>query len=130
MGVWQGRDLRKPSGGRVRPYRGKRKYEMGEHPTETVVGEGESRTRVRARGGGYKVRLRVASFVNASDPSTGKTRRLKILQVVSNPASVDYSRRGVLTRGAIVRTEAGLVRITSRPGQDGCANGVLIEARP
>ncbi|MEM4699525.1 MAG: 30S ribosomal protein S8e [Candidatus Nezhaarchaeales archaeon] len=130
MGIWQGRDLRKPTGGKVRPHRKRRKYEQGGHPTETVVGGEEVRTRVRVRGGGLKTRLRVASFVNVSDPSTGRARKVKILQVVSNPANVDYSRRGVLTRGAVVKTEVGLVKITSRPGQDGCANGVLIEARP
>ncbi|MCX8204486.1 MAG: 30S ribosomal protein S8e [Candidatus Nezhaarchaeota archaeon] len=130
MSAWQGRDFRRLTGGKVRPHRGKRKYEVGSYPTETVVGESESRVRVRVRGGGLKTRLKVASFVNVSNPSTGRTERLRILQVVSNPASVDYSRRGVLTKGAIVKTEAGLVKITSRPGQDGVVNGILTEPQP
>jgi len=33
----------------------------------------------------------------------------------------------VITKGAIVKTELGLVRVTSRPGQHGVVNGVLIE---
>jgi small subunit ribosomal protein S8e len=128
LGVWQGRDLRKPTGGRMRPHRGKRRREIGSHPTETVAGEVERRVSSRVRGGGVKVRLKAASYVNVSIPSTGSTRRLKILQVVSNPASVDYSRRGIITKGALVRTEAGLVKVTSRPGQDGVVNGVLVQA--
>lgn len=128
MGVWQGRDLRKPTGGRMRPHRGKRRRERGSHPIETAAGEVERRVSSRVMGGGVKVRLKAASYVNVSIPSTGSTRRLKILQVVSNPASVDYSRRGVITKGALVRTEAGLVKVTSRPGQDGVVNGVLVQA--
>jgi len=129
MGVWHGRDLKKPTGGRVRPHRGKRRREMGSHPTETTAGEAEHRVKVRVMGGNHKIRVKVASYINVSDPSTRSTRKLKILQVVSNPASVDYSRRGVITKGALVRTEAGLVRVTSRPGQDGVVNGVLVEAQ-
>jgi len=34
---------------------------------------------------------------------------------------------GILTKGAIVETELGKVKITSRPGQDGVLNGVLIQ---
>lgn len=128
MGVWHGRDLKKPTGGRIRPHRGKRRREMGSHPTETIAGEVERRVKERVMGGGFKARVKVASYVNVNDPLTGSTRKLKILQVLSNPASVDYSRRGVITKGALVRTEAGLVRVTSRPGQDGVVNGVLVEA--
>ncbi|RLF10747.1 MAG: 30S ribosomal protein S8e [Thermoprotei archaeon] len=130
MGVWHGRDLKKPTGGRIRPHRGKRRREMGSYPTETVAGEDERRVNVRVMGGNYKTRVKVASYVNVSDRSTGTPRKLRILQVVSNPASVGYSRRGVITKGALVKTEAGLVKVSSRPGQEGVVNGVLVEAQP
>ncbi|MEM4581092.1 MAG: hypothetical protein QW092_01855 [Candidatus Korarchaeum sp.] len=32
----------------------------------------------------------------------------------------------MITRGALVRTELGVVRITSRAGQHGILNGVLV----
>ncbi|MFH1511592.1 MAG: 30S ribosomal protein S8e, partial [Candidatus Woesearchaeota archaeon] len=32
----------------------------------------------------------------------------------------------IITKGTIVDTDKGKVRITSRPGQDGTLNGVLV----
>ncbi|RLF15402.1 MAG: 30S ribosomal protein S8e [Thermoprotei archaeon] len=127
MSVYHGRDLRKPTGGKFRPHRGKRKRELGSPPTETILGQDERRSMRRAMGGNLKVGLKAAVYANVNDPSTGSTKKVKILQVVKNPASVDYSRRGVITRGAIIKTELGLAKVTSRPGQDGVVNAVLIE---
>ena len=126
MSVWHG-DLekRKPTGGRKRSYRKKRKFEMGSFPAETLLGE-ERKKIDRARGGNRKIRLLSVDEVNLSDPRTGKTERVKILRVLKNPANIDYDRRGVLTKGAIIETPAGKAKVTSRPGQDGLANAVLI----
>jgi len=126
LSVWHG-DLekRKPTGGRKRSYRKKRKFEMGSFPAETLLGE-ERKKIDRARGGNRKIRLLSVDEVNLSDPKTGKTERVKILRVLKNPANIDYDRRGVLTKGAIIETPAGKAKVTSRPGQDGLANAVLI----
>jgi len=126
LSVWHG-DLekRKPTGGRKRSYRKKRKFEMGSFPAETLLGE-EKKKIDRARGGNRKIRLLSVDEVNLSDPRTGKTERVKILRVLKNPANIDYDRRGVLTKGAIIETPAGKAKVTSRPGQDGLANAVLI----
>lgn len=67
----------------------------------------------------------LANIVNVSDPETGKTEKLDIIDVVSNPANADYNRRGVITKGTIVRTEKGLARIISRPGQTGSLSAVV-----
>ena len=129
LSVWHG-DLhkRKPSGGRKRPYRGKRRYERGSFPTETIYGE--TRVKVsRRRGGNIKVRLLRVSHVNVSDPSTGKTEKVEIIRIIRNPANTDYDRRGVITRGTIIETPLGMARVTSRPGQNGVLNAVLIERK-
>ncbi len=128
MGVWHGRSKRKPSGGKLRPARGKRKYEMGREPVETSIGEEEKRKLVRVRGGNFKVKLHVATYANVSDPGR-KTVKVKILDVEKNPANVDYSRRKIITKGAIIKTELGLARVTSRPGQDGVVNAILIKQK-
>ena len=39
----------------------------------------------------------------------------------------NYVRRNILTKGAIVETELGRARITSRPGMDGIISGVVID---
>lgn len=126
MSVWHG-DLkkRKPTGGKKRAYRKKRKFEIGSFPTETLLGE-EKRKIDRVRGGNVKVRLLSTEEINLSDPKKGRTERTKILRVLENPANIDYNRRGVLTKGTIVETPLGRAKITSRPGQDGVANAVLL----
>lgn len=126
LSVWHG-DLhkRKPTGGRKRPYRGKKRHEMGSFPTETVTGE-PKRKIDRRRGGNTKVRLIHEKYVNVSDPSTGKTERVEIIRVLKNPANVDYDRRGVITKGTLIETPLGTARVTSRPGQDGILNAILI----
>jgi len=109
---------RKPTGGNKRAWRGKRAFEAGSEPTET---------RVSMYGGGTKVRIAVADWAVVTDKSSGKSSKSKLLRVVRNPANVDYQRRGVITKGAIVETELGQARVTSRPGQHGVINAILLE---
>lgn len=125
MARWQGRSARKPSGGRLRAYRRKRKYELGREAIETVLGEYELK-KVRVRGGNIKLKLVSVNYANVFDPKTGKVQKVEIESVEDNPASVDYKRRGVITKGAIIKTKLGLARVTSRPGQHGIVNAVLI----
>ena len=126
MSVWHG-DMRKKksSGGRKRAYRKKRRSELGSFPTETTLGELKRKTK-KERGGSQKLKLLGGKQVCVTDPKTGKTERVEITRVAKNPANVDYDRRGVITKGAIVETPSGLARITSRPGQDAVLNALLI----
>jgi len=126
--VWRLKDLKKPTGGRRRPYRKKRKRERGRHPIETLIGERQVVVKRRVRGGGIKLGLKSAVYANVADPETKEVRKVKVLSVKSNPASVDYSRRGVITKGALIETEAGPARVTSRPGQDGVINAIKVSS--
>jgi len=120
---------RKLSGGKRIPHRGRRRFERGGSAIETVTGKAY-RTMSRTRGGGVKVQLRAATTLQVSNPKTGKTQQSKILRVTKNPANLDYDRRRIITKGAIVETELGPVRVTSRPSQNGVINAVLIELKP
>jgi len=126
MSSWHG-DLhkKKPTGGKKRAYRGKRGFEKGYFPAETATGENKTKTD-RGRGGTLKVRLVSTNYVNVSDPSTGETKKVEILRVLKNPANVDYDRRGVITMGTLLETSMGTVRVTSRPGQSGVLNAILV----
>lgn len=126
MSVWHG-DLhkRKPTGGKRKPYRGKRKFEQGSFPTETILGEPKRKVE-RRRGGNLKVRVLSEKYACVTDLKTGKTEKAEIIRVVKNPANVDYDRRGVITKGTIIETNLGLARVTSRPGQNGVINAVLV----
>jgi small subunit ribosomal protein S8e len=107
-------------------YKRKRAYEAGSEPTETVLGPAKKRW-VGTRGGGWKIRLASADSAVVTDKSTGKSAKTKLLRVIRNPANVDYQRRGVITKGAIIDTDLGQARVTSRPGQDGVINAILVE---
>jgi small subunit ribosomal protein S8e len=117
---------RKFTGGRKVAMRGRRKFEIDRYPSEALFGENQTRMR-RVRGNNKKIAVKSGAFVNLSDPVSRKTTNSKILQVVKNPANKDYERRGVISKGAMVQTEAGMARVVSRPGQDGCINAVLIK---
>lgn len=117
----------KPSGGRRHAYRKRRKFEQGTFPTETVVGE-QKRKIVRGRGGKLKIKVMSERQVCVTDPKTRKTQKTEIVRVVKNPVNIDYNRRGVITKGAVIETPLGQARVTSRPGQHGILNAVLMSS--
>lgn len=101
---------------------------MGRFPTETEIDENnEQRKTIRTRGGGHKIRLKRAKWVNLLDKNTGNCEKVEITGFVSNPANRHFDRRQVVTKGTILETEKGEARVTSRPGQDGILNAILIE---
>ncbi|MEX2688850.1 MAG: 30S ribosomal protein S8e [Candidatus Njordarchaeum guaymaensis] len=119
---------RKPTGGRKRSFRQKKKRHMGNYPTETrVTTTQEYRKIVRTKGGGRKIRLYRAMYANVVDKETGSYKKVKILGVVENKANREYKRRQIITRGAIIETEIGLAKVLSRPGQDGVVNAQLLK---
>jgi len=126
MAIWQrGLTGRSHTGAKLRPARKKRKRELGSEPTHTKIGE-EKKKVIDAYGGNKKVRLFYAQFANVYDPKTKTYKKVKILDVVKNPASVDFVRRKIITKGTIIKTELGNAKVTSRPSQDGLVNAVLI----
>lgn len=126
MGIWQGRSRRKRTGGRLRPNRGKRRFEIGRELQHATVGSGTVK-RYRVRGGNQKLRVLTSSTINVYDPATKTSRSAHIVTVRENPANPNYVQRNVITRGAILETDVGLVVVRSRPGQDGVLNGVRVE---
>ena len=81
----------------------------------------------RVFGGNTKIRLDEVLFANVTNGKTNATKKVKILKVKNNPSNVDYARRGVITKGAIIETEMGDAKVTSRPGQDGLLNALLLD---
>jgi len=126
MALWQGKSVRKPTGGRYRIHRKKRKFEMGREQTETKIGERRA-VKIRVRGDNYKIRLLVAENANVINPKTKEVKKSKILSVVENSANLHFVRRNIVTKGAVILTELGKAKVTSRPGQDGNINAVLLE---
>ena len=124
MAICQGKSTRSPSGARRVANRGNRKSELGRESAETRLGEKTLR-KIRTRGGNEKHRL--ARDNKISVMKDGKAQTVEILNVIENSANPNYVRRNIITKGAIVETELGHAKVTSRPGQDGVINGVIIE---
>jgi small subunit ribosomal protein S8e len=123
---WQAESVRKVTGGRRRPAAMKRRADIGGAPAETHIGEARTRI-VRTFGGNYSIMALRANYANVTNPKNGETKKVKIETVEKNTANPNYVRRNLLTKGAVIKTEIGSARITSRPGQDGIINALLLE---
>ncbi len=121
----QARSKRKYTGKKYKYFHKKRKRELNRPSIETQIGQ-EKKKKQRTLGGNSKLKLFSSTFINVTDLTTNKTSKVKILKFESNAASKDLNRRHILTKGAIVETELGKARISSRPGQHGILNGILI----
>jgi len=121
------RSRRKYTGKKYKHFGKKRKRELSRPTIDTEIGDYKVKKQ-RVLGGNNKLKLFSAMFINVTDPNSNKTSKVRILGFESNAASKDLNRRHVLTKGAIVETELGNARITSRPGQHGALNGVLISS--
>ncbi len=126
MAITQYRPKRKSSGSRYITARGKKLRESGNRPTLPYIAEKKVKL-VRTKGGNKKTRIMAAQIINAIDPATKKSIQATMKTVVDNQANRHYVRMNALTKGAIVETDHGKVRITSRPAQDGCVNGILLK---
>jgi len=123
--VQRARTSRKPTGGLYNIARGKRKYEIGRLPTLTKVGKQHIKV-IKTKGDSRKMKVLVAQVANVLDPKTKKFVKAAIKTVDECPANRHFVRRNILVKGAVIMTEAGKAKVTSRPGQDGTVNAVLI----
>tara|TARA_B100001765_G_C19245084_1_gene224215 strand:- start:25 stop:390 length:366 start_codon:yes stop_codon:yes gene_type:complete len=114
----------KITGGRRRPLRSRRKYEINRYPNEALLGEQVTVTR-KVRGKNVKTSLKTTDSVNLTIDS--KVRKVKIVKVLENATNNDYQRRGVISKGAILETKEGKCRVVSRPGQHGVINAILVK---
>ncbi|MFB6294926.1 MAG: 30S ribosomal protein S8e [Candidatus Nanohaloarchaea archaeon] len=118
------RSQRKKTGGRTRRHRKPKKYEQGGEFTATTVG---SHRVERSTAGGGTVKTRVKQIDTVNLAMNGEVEQVTVTGVHDNPANPDYVRRDIITRGAVLETEEGLARVTSRPGQDGSVDAVLVD---
>lgn len=127
MVIIQQRSKTKPSGGAKRAARGKRLYESGSLPALTKLASPKARV-IRTRGGNSKQKLLSTNKVNLYNPQTKTYMQAAIKTITGNPANRHFVRRNIITKGCVVETDQGKARVTSRPGQSGMVNAVLISA--
>ena len=125
MALSQARPRRKQTGALYKSNRKKRQYELGREPSFTKLGKKRSQN-IRVMGAHHKLRLLSADTANLFDPKSKKYKQVKIKTITDNPANRHFIRRNIMTKGSVIDTELGKAKITSRPGQDGVVNAVLI----
>ncbi len=79
----------------------------------------------RTKGGGRKAAAEKVAFAQVSTASGVK--KTKVLTVVQTQADPHFARENIIVKGAIIKTDLGEARVTSRPGQDGVVNAVLLK---
>jgi small subunit ribosomal protein S8e len=115
---------RKISGGKYLKRRKKRKYERAGQKRTVKLGD-EKRKSVRGLGGHLKTFLLRGKMINVQQK--GKTKKVEIKKVIETPSNRFLARQNILTKGTIVETAIGKVKITNRPTQEGVINGILVE---
>ncbi len=125
MTHWQGKSKRKLTGGKRVYHRKKRKFEISQDYELPMIAD-EKKKIVKSRGGNEKVRVVGAEKANLADEE-GNVKKVEITNVLENPANPNYVQRNILNKGAIIETEEGKAKVTSRPGQDGVINAILLE---
>ena len=120
MAQSQFKSNRKVSGKKYSNVRKKRQCDLGGVPAHTLIGPNKEKIK-RVMGGNEKKSLLRTEIVLVN--TVDKVEKLAIEGVTENPANIHYTRRNVITKGAIVKTAKGEVMITSRPGQSGSLFG-------
>lgn len=122
----QQKSRRKETGARYKRQHAKKKRALGRSPTLTKVDKDVATRTLRVRGGKSKTRLLRTNTANVFDPKAKKYIKAKIEMVLENPANRHYVRRNIMTKGTVIKTDKGKAKVTSRPGQDGIVNAVLV----
>ena len=121
----QKRSVRKPSGGRYHTAIKKKKRDLARPPSLTMLGE-QRKKNIRTRGGNRKIRLLAQKYANLTIAGKKKSEKVEIVDVEENSANRDFARRKIITKGAVIETAKGKARVTSRPGQSGTLDAILI----
>ena len=116
---------RRISGSKYKKSRKKKLFELPGQTRIVKLGE-ERRKHILVRSGAKKVVLFKAIVINVVTKD-GKAKKTKIKNVIETPSNKFLARQNILTKGTIVETELGKVRITNRPSQEGVMNGILFE---
>ncbi len=125
MVLTQARSKRQATGARYKAFRKKRQYEKGNLASLTKIGKKDLKN-INARGHNVKHRLFHADVANLLDKKSKTYSKAKIKSVVESPSNRHFIRRNIITKGTVIETEKGKAKVTSRPGQDGTVNAVLI----
>ncbi|MCS7123567.1 MAG: 30S ribosomal protein S8e [Candidatus Aenigmarchaeota archaeon] len=109
------------TGKKIPKYRKKKRRDIGSDPLLTKLDKNDKRVVYK-----NKVALLTTFYANVLDSKSKTLKKVKILDVVENKANPNFERAKIITKGALIKTEIGLAKVTSRPSRDGVVNAILI----
>lgn len=115
---------KKISGGKYVKSRKKKFYEFPGQKKTVKLGI-DKRKKDRVRGGNLKTFFLRSKIINVQDKA--KSKKVEIRNVLETPSNKFLARQNIITKGTIVETELGRVKVTSRPTQEGTLNGILVK---
>ncbi len=115
------------SGGKRKESSDKKLAHFGGFFARTKLAAEEERMEKRQRGGGTRVVAKTVLFANVAE--AGAVKKTKITGVLESMADRHHARENIITKGTVIETELGKARVTSRPGQHGVVNAVLVEKK-
>ena len=127
MSQWNLESKRKPTGALLKRHSKKIRAERRRDYLPAHIGAKKTK-KIRTRGGGQKIAAKSIDIANII--IGGRAQKTKIIKVKENPADPHFVRRNIIAKGAIIETDIGTARVTSRPGQTGTVNAVIIETTP
>jgi len=116
---------KKISGGKYVKRRKTKSYERTGQKKIVKLGD-EKRRSTRVMGGNKKTFMLKAKSINIMGKNK-KTQKVQIKNVIETPSNRFLARQNIITKGTILDTELGKVRVTNRPTQEGVLNGILLE---
>lgn len=104
----------------------KRKRDRPGHTLKVRVSTKHRTKRIRTRGGHLKQKFLEVRYTNLYDPIKKTFSKTEILSIQGNSADRNYIQRNIITKGALILTTQGKAVVTSRPGQSGTLNSLLV----
>ena len=114
---------RKITGGKYHAGRKTKKYERRSQSRVVKLAPTKIK-KLRTLGGNVKLVCLSNEYTNMM--KNGKSKKVKIKNVIETAANRFFARQNVIVKGAIIETEAGNARVTNRPSQEGIVQSVFI----
>ncbi len=106
-------------------FRDRRRSEVGNYFSATRVSQENDIKSFRRRGGNIAARANRIAFANVLTKDGYK--KAKIKSVLESKDNRNFSRQGVITKGALIDTELGKAIVINRPGREGTVNAKIVE---
>jgi len=117
---------RKVSGGKYHANRKTKKFERRNQSRVVKLAPAKVK-KLRTLGGNIKLVCLSNEYANVT--KNGKSKKVKIKNIIETHANRFFARQNVIVKGAIIETEIGNAKVTNRPSQEGVVQAIFVEKK-